>query len=412
MLQHVNTVLVGSGLLTAAATSTADKGKYAFFNENGVVVTSSTSDEAEKLAIGVCTGGDTVGGVFVPSYKLTPYLQKKAITSVTSDKFVGATQQIATISMDGLSTTAGLRYVLRIVYKDIYEAPGQFTHTYEVIATGTSAMNLLNSFATKINNHRNRRVNASVAVAQKATKTIGGITFEAVTAGEAGNDITVQFISAGTAAVSVTGNAVVITPASGALTLAAIQAQIAGSTAAAALIAATAGTASGSAVAATNLADGTNDSNELVLTAIEKDDNDGIDSINEYSTVNMDVTLYSTNPSEPFLSNVPAQVGTISVTAGNPGVGYWKQVRDMERRALGYAGQVMTGAYPVVSGKMYTTEDYEYDVVTIQAENLYNSNDNQYIKNTPITADLFIKKTDTNGAAAGTLTAVITAFQG
>lgn len=123
----------------------------------------------------------------------------------------------------------------------------------------------------------------------------------------------------------------------------------------------------------------------LTLTAMEKDDNEGVDSLNEYSIVSMQVALYVTIPGA-LLSNQPESVSGAVITnvAGTPGVGYWKQVRDMERRAMGYTGHVFTGAYPSVEQKMMTTEDAEYNIFIIENDNLYLSPDNQYVKTTPV----------------------------
>lgn len=123
---------------------------------------------------------------------------------------------------------------------------------------------------------------------------------------------------------------------------------------------------------------------ELTLTAMEKDDNEGIDSLNEYSIVSMQTSLYTTIPGA-LLSNQPETVSgaVVENIAGNPGSGYWKQVRDMERRAMGYKGHVLTGAYPSVEQNMMTEEDAEYNIYVIENDNLYLSPDNQYIKTTP-----------------------------
>lgn len=123
----------------------------------------------------------------------------------------------------------------------------------------------------------------------------------------------------------------------------------------------------------------------LTLTAMEKDDNEGVDSLNEYSIVAMQVSLYTTIPGA-LLSNQPELVSgaVVENIAGNPGIGYWKQVRDMERRAMGYRGHVMTGAYPSIEQSMLTTEGTQYDVLVIENDNLYLSPDNQYIKTTPV----------------------------
>lgn len=123
---------------------------------------------------------------------------------------------------------------------------------------------------------------------------------------------------------------------------------------------------------------------ELTLTAMEKDDNEGVDSLNEYSIVSMQTSLYTTIPGA-LLSNQPETVSgaVVENIADYPGSGYWKQVRDMERRAMGYRGHVMTGAYPSVEQKMMTKEGARYDIIVIENDNLYLSPDNQYIKTTP-----------------------------
>lgn len=146
---------------------------------------------------------------------------------------------------------------------------------------------------------------------------------------------------------------------------------------------------------------------ELTLTAMEKDDNEGVDSLNEYSIVSMQTSLYTTIPGA-LLSNQPEIVSgaVIENIAGNPGSGYWKQVRDMERRAMGYKGHVFTGAYPSVEQKMMTEEDAEYSIIVIENDNLYLSPDNQYIKTTPCRTVVCVK----SGAAAHTIAGALVVF--
>ena len=98
----------------------------------------------------------------------------------------------------------------------------------------------------------------------------------------------------------------------------------------------------------------------------------------------MQAALYVTIPGA-LLSNQPEAVSgaVIENVAGNPGSGYWKQIRDMERRAMGYAGHVFTGAYPSIEQEMMTVKGGEYNTLIIENDNLYLSPDNQYIKTTP-----------------------------
>lgn len=128
----------------------------------------------------------------------------------------------------------------------------------------------------------------------------------------------------------------------------------------------------------------------LTLTAMVKDDNEGVYSLNEYSVVDMEVSLYHTVPGA-LLANQPEAVSgaTIAKTPGNPGKGFWKQVRDAEVRYMGHKGHVFTGAHPEVEQARKVVEGTPYDYAVIENDNLYLSNDNQYIKTTPLTTEVY-----------------------
>lgn len=145
----------------------------------------------------------------------------------------------------------------------------------------------------------------------------------------------------------------------------------------------------------------------ITLTAMEKTDNEGVNSINEYSIVSMEVSLYTTIPGA-LLSNQPESVAgaVITKTPGNPGKGYWKQVRDAEARAMGYTGHVFTGAYPSVEQERMVTKGATYNYITIEWDNLYVSPDNQYVKTTPLTAEIYCE------GETATITAILDTFLG
>ena len=127
------------------------------------------------------------------------------------------------------------------------------------------------------------------------------------------------------------------------------------------------------------------------LEAMDKDDNEGVNSINEYSIVEMDVFFYTTIPGA-LLSNQPESVpgAVIAVaTKANPGKGYWKQVRDAEFRNMPYKGHVFIDAYPEISQDRRVVKDAQYDYAIVECDNLYLSNDNQYIKTTPMTVEVY-----------------------
>ena len=187
MLQHVNTVLIGTG--APASYTTADaltEGQIALFDQNRAIVKDAAGAKAaSSLYIGVCEGKEDVyNGEGTKSTKsvirFSMPIMKGSKPNMVFSEYVAAAEDKIVITATDVAPEVGHRYVLRLVYTDIYEAPGQFTHTYEVIATSTSTADLAAAFMAKINKHVSRRVDASIYAGVKASKTIGGITFEAV----------------------------------------------------------------------------------------------------------------------------------------------------------------------------------------------------------------------------------------
>lgn len=304
MITHVDTVLIGKTCPMAYTTVDAlAKGDVALFDQNkALITTAANAVNASTVYVGVA--GDnmtiTLPDGTTATKRMVEYsnaIQKASKPSYVQGDYVAPVQEKIEIDLTSATVVIGHRYVLRIVYKDMYEAPGQFTYTYEVVATTETADDLGNALLKEINKHANHRVSATFA------------------------------------------------------------------------------------------------NHKLTLTALPKDDNEGVYSLNEYSVVSMEASLYVTIPGA-LLSNVPEAVpgATITKTAGKPGKGYWKQVRDAEVRMLGYKGHVFTGAHPIVEPKRNVTEGASYNYITIENDNLYLSPDNQYIKTTPLTTELYVEE--------------------
>lgn len=301
MIQSVHSVLIGKACPASYTTVDAlNSGDVALFDQNkSLIKTAAEAAEAGSLYVGVAEAKVSVtmpdGTVAEKAnIKFSNEIQKASKPSAVIGEYVAPIQEKIVITLTDAVITAGNRYVLRMLYKDI-ETPGfQFTHSYEVYAANVTAADLAAAIVKKINAHKNRRIQASA-------------------------------------------NAAVIT-----------------------------------------------------LTAMVKDDNDGVESLNEYSIVSMEASLYETVPGA-LLSNQPTAVAgaTIEKTPGNPGRGFWKQVRDTELRNMGYEGLVYTGAYPSIEQGRSVVEGVEYDYAIIENDNLYLSNDNQYIKTTPLTTEVY-----------------------
>lgn len=308
MITRVDSVMIGKKCPAKYTTvNDLNVGEVALFDENRALIKDQDGAlKASTIYVGVCTGNMTVTMPDGTSStkKVVEYsnaIQKASKPSYVMGDYKAPVAEKIEIDLTSARPVVGHRYVLRIVYKDLYEAPGQFTHTYETVATSEVAYDLGNALLKKINKHANRRVTAAFA------------------------------------------------------------------------------------------------NNKLTLTAMPKDDNEGVYSLNEYSVVSMEASLYVTIPGA-LLSNVPEAVAgvTIKKTAGHPGKGFWKQVRDMEVRMLGYKGHVFTDAYPIIEPKRFVTEGATYDYFTIENDNLYLSPDNQYIKTTPLTTEVYVEHAEEN----------------
>lgn len=300
MLQHVNTVLIAK--TAPASFSTAEAladGAIALFDENKKILTSAALAAAAKsIYVGVCEGKEDVydqkGAKSTKSViRFSMPIQKGSNPTLVVTPFVAKAEDKIVITATNVVPEVGHRYVLRLVYNDIYEAPGQFTHTYEVIAKTTAPKDLVDAFVKKINKHKEARVTAS----------------------------------AGTAV--------------------------------------------------------------LTLTAKEIPYNDG------YTQVSVEAFMCTTIPSG-LLSNVmyPISNLTIAKTQGTPGKGNAYIVRDRENAAMGYRGIThrANGIYPYIAPEFRSDLSAEYDTITMEWDNKYLSDDNQYIKTTPLAVEMYIVK--------------------
>ena len=303
MITRGDSVMIGKACPTSYTTSNdLTVGDVALFDQNkNIIKDEKGAIAASSVYVGVCDKKQTItlpnGTTASKSIiSFSNEIQKGSKPSYVLGAYEAPVQDKIEIDLASATIVIGHRYVLRIVYKDLYEAPGQFTHTYEVIATSETAADLATAFEKAINKHANRRISVSRSTAK------------------------------------------------------------------------------------------------LTLTALAKDDNEGVNSLNEYSIVSMNASLYETIPGA-LLSNVPEKISgaTITKTQGKAGKGYWKQVRDAEVRAMGYKGHVFTGAYPSVEQSRKVEEDATYNYMTIENDNNYLSCDNQYVKSTPLTTEVYVK---------------------
>lgn len=172
MITRVDSVMIGKKCPASYTTVDAlNAGEVALFDENRALIRDQNGAlKASTIYVGVCTGDMTVTMPDGTSStkKVVEYsnaIQKASKPSYVMGDYKAPVAEKIEIDLTSAKPVIGHRYVLRIVYKDLYEAPGQFTHTYEVIAKTTNATNLITSFKNKINSHKQARVVATSAAA-------------------------------------------------------------------------------------------------------------------------------------------------------------------------------------------------------------------------------------------------------
>lgn len=139
----------------------------------------------------------------------------------------------------------------------------------------------------------------------------------------------------------------------------------------------------------------------MTLTALPKNDNEGVDAINLYSQVNFTAMVYATDEFR-WVGNRYIDTGAVYelVTAGSPGSGYWKVVRDREKLAMPYRGVTNQTWFPIIKPAMTVDPTVNYDTIVLEYENSFASADNQYRKNVWLAEEIYLPTgtADTLGA--------------
>jgi len=157
MLQKPNTVFVAKKVNTAGTSLVA--GDLVVINaETGAVSASSVITTLASAPKSIQFGFVKTDGTIAK----TQVISRKNITNIVYDAYVAKTVASAVISFAGVTPVIGHRYVLRCIYRDLYEHPGQFTHSYEVIAKTTVPADLAIAFNALINTSSSARVTSTI----------------------------------------------------------------------------------------------------------------------------------------------------------------------------------------------------------------------------------------------------------
>jgi len=158
MLQKPNTVFVAKKINTAGTSLVA--GDIVVINaETGAVSASNTITALATAPKAIQLGFVKTDGTITK----TQVIGRKNIKNLQYGAYVAKTVATATINFTNVVPVIGHRYVIRCIYRDIYEHPGQFTHSYETIATTTAPADLAIALNKIINASSSARVTSAIA---------------------------------------------------------------------------------------------------------------------------------------------------------------------------------------------------------------------------------------------------------
>lgn len=156
MLQKVNTVFVAEKFNISGASFAAGEVRVIDATTGAAIDLTSAALAASAIQLEFKKADGSI--------TKTQVIGKKNIKNITADlagAYSAKTVAKSTLDFGSVVPVVGHRYVVRCIYRDLFEHPGQFTHSYEHIATTTTPADLVDAFVAKINKHEGRRVTAS-----------------------------------------------------------------------------------------------------------------------------------------------------------------------------------------------------------------------------------------------------------
>jgi len=175
MINRVNKVMIGKGIpRTASAvlmgsTQAVAEGEIFILDKNkNILAAGATISDTDTIYIAEVLGDTysyvTETGTSVSSVKKVIFsdpIENGRVQTYKGRAYSAIVEEVVTIDGSTFAPVVGTEYVLRIVYTDTNERPGQVTGTYRVKATTTNSDDLWVAFVALINKHVNRRINAS-----------------------------------------------------------------------------------------------------------------------------------------------------------------------------------------------------------------------------------------------------------
>lgn len=178
MLTRVTKVLVGKDIARTSSLSDdyafggssakiAEGEMFVADKNKNLLTAGATIADTDTIYIGVGLGttmtySNTQGtSITARRIRWSDPIEGKLVKGWYKEDYSAKAEKVLTLGAISDTIVLGREYVLRIVYKDIPEHPGQFTKTYRYTATNTDAEDTFDGLRAAVNKDADRRITVS-----------------------------------------------------------------------------------------------------------------------------------------------------------------------------------------------------------------------------------------------------------
>ena len=162
-------VVAGASIVTISASTGLADGELVVLDKNKNVLAAGATI-ADSDTIYICQkvsetfdytneAGTAVTGA--GRLQFSDAIKGANVKTYNGKAFTAKAEETASLTLTGMTPVVDTEYIVRIIYKDIKEHPGQFTQTYRYVSTTATLDTFGTAVAAKINAHTGRRVNAT-----------------------------------------------------------------------------------------------------------------------------------------------------------------------------------------------------------------------------------------------------------
>jgi len=169
-------VVAGASIVTISASTGLQDGEIVVLDKNKLVLAAGATI-ADTDTIYICLGvtetfdytneaGSAVTGA--RRLEFSDPIKGANVVSYLGRAHTVKAEQTATVDLTGMTPVVGTEYIIRIIYKDVKEHPGQYTQTYRYVSTTAVLDTFGDAIVAVVNAHTGRRVQATYTTSTDA----------------------------------------------------------------------------------------------------------------------------------------------------------------------------------------------------------------------------------------------------